>query len=206
MAANNKNTLTGFDIDLMKEICTRINMSCSFKAYTFDKLFPALINKEIDATIAGITITAARSEQFIFSLPYLASSGQFMVPTISKSKNLYDLNGKRIGIERGSLYKELAIKTLDATTTVVAFNTQADLLQALGNNEVDAGLLDAATAEYWVANNSNMFKLIDKTINVGLGYGIMTNQNNSALINTINSALLSMENDGTYLRLYNIYL
>ncbi|OGV44899.1 MAG: hypothetical protein A3F46_06110 [Legionellales bacterium RIFCSPHIGHO2_12_FULL_42_9] len=205
MVANNKNALTGFDIDLMKEICTRINRSCSFKVYLFDELFPELMNNKIDASIAGITITTARSDQFLFSLPYLASSGQFIVPTASKSKNLNDLNGKRIGVEHRSLFKELASKTLNAATTVVEYKTQPDLLQGLGNNEVDAALLDTATAEYWVANNSNLFKLIGNNIDVGLGYGIMANKTNFALINSINNALLSMENDGTYLRLYNLY-
>lgn len=205
MAANNKNTLTGFDIDLIKEICVRINSDCSFKTYTFEQLFPALINKKIDGVMAGVTITAARSEMFLFSLPYVASSGRFMVRSASVCKDMDSLKGRRIGIEGGSLFKGLAVKTLGETTKVIEYKTQADLLQGLGNNDVDAGLLDSATAEYWVANNGDLFKLIGKNIEVGLGYGIMANKDNTQLINSINSALLSMENDGTYLRLYNLY-
>jgi ABC-type amino acid transport substrate-binding protein len=205
MAANNSTTLTGFDVELIKELCTRINQSCSFKVYTFEQLFPALLNKEINGIIAGVTITAARNETFLFSLPYMASSGRFMVKSTSVCKDLDSLNGLRIGIERGSLFKSFALKTLGAKTNVTEYKTQADLLQALGNDNIDAGLLDAATAEYWVANNNDMFKLIGNNIPVGLGYGIMANKDNNTLINNINHALLSMENDGAYLRLYNLY-
>ena len=40
---------------------------------------------------------------------------------------------------------------------------------------------------------------------MGEGYAIMAHKNNSDLIKKINQALLDMEQDGTYLRIYNRY-
>ncbi|MEG2040358.1 MAG: transporter substrate-binding domain-containing protein, partial [Hafnia sp.] len=48
---NPQGQLVGFDIDLAKELCKRINTQCTFVESDFDALIPSLKAKKIDTII-----------------------------------------------------------------------------------------------------------------------------------------------------------
>ena len=62
-----KGDFSGFDIDLMKEICKKINRECVFKGMNFVDLFPALDSGKIDLAIGAISITVKRKYKYLFS-------------------------------------------------------------------------------------------------------------------------------------------
>lgn len=205
IAAGDQKHFYGFDIDLIQEICNRIKVDCHFKAFSFSQLFTETLAGNIDLAIAGISITPERSQQFLFSLPYLTSSGQFIAKITNPTSSINALYGQKIGTEKGTVFKSLIEASFNKKVTVNEYNTQQELLQALTNNNVSFVMLDTATAQYWVANSDNKFKSIGKSIDIGTGYGIMSSVDQQQLIAAINKALLNMQNDGTYLKFYKRY-
>lgn len=205
IAADNQNNVTGFDIDLMMNICQRIHAECSFKQLEFSQLFSQILSGKIDLAISAITITEERKKHYLFSLPYFQSSSQFMTNTASKINALDDIRGKKAGVEQSTIGKNLITTRFnDSSVTIVEFHSSQDLLLDLTNGKLDVILLASETAQYWDANNK-LLKLIDMPMPDGFGYGIMTNPKNGELINRINSALLDLQNDGTYQHLYKRY-
>lgn len=77
-----------------------------------------------------------------------------------------------------------------------------DLLYALKNQEVDAIITSNSQAIYWNDNETGTYRLVGSEFPVGLGYGIMTTLGNTTLMVRINQALISLEQDGTYLNIY----
>ncbi len=201
---NQEKDYYGYDADLIKNICSRLNISCTYKAYLFHKLFGALQNNEVDLVIASIIITSQRQNEFLFSLPYLASYSQYITSAKSRIESPDDLVGKRIGVRLGTPYgKQVLADKRD--NKIIYYSLINDIFIGLQKNEIDAFLLDYEAARYWIANNPGMYKLIGDKKAIGSGYAIMTNKNNKDLINKINNVLLDMENDGFFIKLYSKY-
>ncbi|KTC85177.1 transporter substrate-binding domain-containing protein [Legionella brunensis] len=200
---DNKSHLSGFEVDLMQEICRRAQFKCLFKTFTFPDLFNAILDNRIDLAIATISITPERQENFLFSLPYLPGSAQYVTNISNPIKTIDDIKGKNVGIEKGSIFKAWVMSQLGHTTQVQEYKNLAEVLQALNDGKVDAILLDSGKVQYWVANNSDLFRPVGNPMSTG--YGIMANKTQVELINTINKYLIQLENDGTYLKLYQRY-
>lgn len=100
--SSKKNEFYGFEIELIDEICKRINAKCQYKPLLFEQILSEVNSGAIDLGIGSINITPERSERFLFSLPYKASYHQFLVPSNSNIKKIDDLKGKTIGIHLGS--------------------------------------------------------------------------------------------------------
>jgi octopine/nopaline transport system substrate-binding protein len=72
---NPDGTLGGFEIDLYKDLCQRMGVTCTMQAQAFDGIIPALNAGKFDAIIAGMSATAKREEVISFSVPY-GTTGQ----------------------------------------------------------------------------------------------------------------------------------
>ncbi len=203
--ADQKDHFYGFDIDIMGEICRRIKSPCQFTPLVFNDLFTQLANNKIDLATAAIIITPERQQQFLFSLPYLESSAQFMVTQESTLTNPNHLTNKNIGTRLGTPFAGIARNIYKNQIHVTEFRDIGELLDGLNDGDVDAVLMDTEAARNWYSNTNSLYKLIGTPIPVGNGYGIMANKDRGILIEQINQALLNLEADGTYLRIYNHY-
>ena len=202
--ADKKGNFFGFDIDIMNEICKRLHDSCQYKALPFEGLFQEIQSAQIDLAIAAIAITPERLALFSFSISYLPSKGQLLTSIDSPINNVKGFDGKRIGVQSGSLYEKLASNTF-VNAIIIEEETQQDLIEAISKKKVDAIFCDEASAQYWIDSNDDLFKTVGAGIPVGLGYGIMANTNNIALIKRINKILSDMAEDGKYLSIYKQY-
>lgn len=86
--SSKKNEFYGFEIELMDEICERINAKCQYKPLLFEQILAEINSGAINLGIGSINITPERSERFLFSLPYKASYHQFLIPSNSNIKKL----------------------------------------------------------------------------------------------------------------------
>jgi arginine transport system substrate-binding protein len=201
--ATKDNVFTGFEIDLVNEVCRRINASCVFEPMTFADIMKAVAAGNVDLGIDGFFITQERLNYFLFSQPYLQTKAQLFTTTNS-GLDINNINGKRVAIEAGTVYKAI-LETSFENVQVIEYSKQQDMLQDLADQEVDFIMFDFISASYWVNSNPTVFKLVGPAMPFGLGYGIMANLNSGPLIARINSALNAMQNDGTYLAIYSRY-
>lgn len=197
--------LIGFDADIMNEVCRRIAVECKFKTLAYGQLFNAVRDKEADVAIGALTISLARDKEFLFSLPYLQSFGQFIINNKSNIQSTKDLANKKFGMLNHSVYKNVLIAMFGSKLDILIYDFQAQMLTALHNNEVDVLLMDKGTADYWYANSDNIYRLLGKRIPYGYGYGILAAKGQEVLISEINAALLTIQADGTYVRIYSTY-
>jgi arginine transport system substrate-binding protein len=206
IASDGHNHYSGFDADLMSEICKRIDADCIYKPMPSYKALLESANKHnIDLAIGGVIITPEREGMFFFSLPYLKSTAQYVTRFGEPIKQIKDIPGKIIGVAQSTVFQNLATSEYGKVSTIKTYDTLSQLLLALSNGDVDVVLLNGLNAEYWIANSNNIYQVVGNPIPVGLGYAIVGQKDDQQLILQINQALLSMEKDGTYLKLYNTY-
>lgn len=63
-------TLDGYEIDLAKDLCTRMEVKCEIVTQDWDGVIPALQARKFDVLMAAMSITPEREEQVDFSIPY----------------------------------------------------------------------------------------------------------------------------------------
>lgn len=67
-------SLDGFDVELSKDLCRRMEVRCEIAAQDWDGLIPSLNNGTFDAIMAAMNVTPKRLEAIDFSRPYALSS------------------------------------------------------------------------------------------------------------------------------------
>lgn len=205
MEADQKNHFFGFEIDIMMELCKRMQADCHFIPLTFAEIFTKLLADEINLGLGSISITEERRANYLFSLPYMKSSAQFITKVDSQIHGIDDILDKRVGSVQGTLFKAIVLEKFNKRIQIVEYPTLDEVFQALAEDRVDIVIADGGSAKYWATNNSNMFKLVGNEISIGIGYGIMANKKDKDLIATINKLLLDIEADGSYLKIYKRY-
>ncbi|MBC8751870.1 MULTISPECIES: transporter substrate-binding domain-containing protein [Paraburkholderia] len=63
-------TLAGFEIDLARNLCDRMQVKCTITAQSFDSMIPALNAGKYDAIMDDLAVTPKREESIAFSIPY----------------------------------------------------------------------------------------------------------------------------------------
>lgn len=205
MANNRQHHFYGFSIDIMDEVCKRINATCHYEPFSLNDTFAKVMNGQADLAIGNITITSEREQYVLFSLPYLPSEVQFLTVANSPLTSLENLRGKTVGAEEASIFPEYIKRTFGDSIKVVTYVNITDMMDPLGSSDIDAVILDKPTADYWYANNADVFKLLGPSAELGSGIGIIASKLNTQLIARVNKALIAMEADGVYLKIFNTY-
>jgi polar amino acid transport system substrate-binding protein len=203
-----KEEIFGFDIDMMNTLCKLIQRTCRYQVMRFDELLDAVSKGQVDVAISSITITSERSKIVNFSLPYMLSSSRFVTSPSVKTEpfTLAFLNGKKIGIESGTVFPQQLTELGVKNPELKIYATVSSQLTGLNRGEVDIIILDNATANYWASNSSDTFKLAGPPYRYGYGLGIAVNPNQRGLLSSLNRALLQYQNSPEYRQNYNKYL
>lgn len=104
-----------------------------------------------------------------------------------------DLVGKKIGVQIGTTGMTYAEDIQDAT--VEKYNKGADAVEALKQGKIDAVLIDASPAKYFVSKNPDLV-ILDDPFAIE-EYACAVKKGNDELTEQINSALAKLREDGT---------
>ena len=129
----------GFDMDLIREVGTRMGLEVQISDMAFDALIAALQENKVDAVIAAMQYSPERDEQVDFSIPYHYQKDAFLVNQGSEIKmsTPMDAAGYNIGVQTGTLQEQWALDNLVAQGLL-----SED--QLFRYERVDQGALDVA--------------------------------------------------------------
>lgn len=198
--------IVGFDVDLTKEICKRINAKCVWVPQDLDGIIPALKAKKYDMIVSSLTVTDKRREQIDFSdkvydapARMIAKTGSPLLPTVAS------LKGKRVGVEKGSTQESYAKAYWEPQgVTVVPYQNQDQVYADLIAGRLDGALQDAVQADigFLKTARGKDFQFaggdIDDPKTLGNGAGIGLRKEDADLKAKIDKAITDMRKDGTY--------
>lgn len=206
--------LEGFDIDLAKALCKKINARCTFTNDQFSNMVISLHTKKYDAWINAITISKERQQEVTFTQPYFATTA-LLIATQKTSFNAapVEIKGKTIGVGLPTCYLQLLKKAYGDTIKIKSFATKDDAYEALKNGSIDAVIDDSLVIREWrnTQKDKKNYRLIGLPAKYSkLGwhkYGIAVAKNNSKLVHKLNHALHSIKtkSNGTYNKLVEKY-
>jgi lysine/arginine/ornithine transport system substrate-binding protein len=199
-------SLVGFDIDLGKALCAKLNAKCVWVENDFDGMIPALQARKIDAVLSDMSVTEKRLQQIDFTnkISYsptrmVAKSGSNLQPTAES------LRGKSIGVEQGTIQETYAKTYFEPKgVNVVSYQNQDQVYADLKSGRLDASLQDEAQASagFLKTPEGQGFafcgpELSDTKI-LGNAAAIGIRKGDTDLKNALNDALANLLKDGTY--------
>ena len=197
---NESGEIVGLDIDIIKEIAYRLEVSCDIIDYEWEDIFDAAQSGEIDIIISSITITPDRSDEVLFSVPYF-DCGQVIIVNASNDNITIpqNLSGKKVGAQKNTTSINEAFKYTDASL-VFSYNNYTEyedegIIYDLKNGTLDAIIVDYVVAVGIVDDHPSL-KIVGEWITQEY-FGMATQKGNNALIDEINDTIRDMLDDGT---------
>lgn len=137
------NELTGFEVELVREIGEKLGLEVEFETMDFDGILPSLRNGQIDVAAHDFAITEDRLETFDFVDPHKFSYGSIIVREEDQNRfeSAYELEG--IDVAVGSLTSNYALfaDNIGANGTAYDGGVEAILRDVINGNQ-DAYLND----------------------------------------------------------------
>ena len=139
--------VVGFDVDVVAEICKRINCEPIWVSTAWDGIFPALADGQFDMVVSGVTITEERDKIVDFSDPYIiVQQGVLMrVDDVGKTIDDFKSGDMRLASQTGTTNSALG-EELVGRDNLKLFDAFNNAVIALQNGDVDGVIIDSTSA------------------------------------------------------------
>lgn len=191
--------VTGFDIDIAKALCERMDAECSIVISDWDGIIPALNTRRFDFLVASMSITEEREQAVDFTIPYYTNKLQFVAP--KKSDFMVDestLKGKTIGAQRATIAGQWLEENMGDVVDIRLYDTQENAYLDMNAGRIDGVLADAFVQYEWLQSEAGAnfeFKGEPVFSNDKIGIAV---RKDDPLRERLNKALQEIVDDGTY--------
>lgn len=196
--------IVGYDVDFAKALAKSLGVKLGLVATNPANRIPLLQSGKVDLIVADITITPERAQVIDFSTPYFVTGQQFLVAADGADK--LDAYGKsRIGAVKGTT-GEQALHQRFPQARVLAYDDIPLALTALRNGNVQAITQDSTILAGLLAEapDKAKFKILpDLLSKEDIGVGVPKGE--TALLNTVNSELVKLEQSGDAAKIYDAW-
>lgn len=201
--------IVGIEADSARAVGALIDQEMTLVNMPFDKLIPALQAGEIDVIMSGMSITPERSEQVLFTDPYM-DVGQMAIMTMDKVGHFSQpwalfSEGVRIGVEPETTGADFVARELkDAKVTFYDDPTAA--FAGLRRNDIDLYIHDAPTSWQLATSSENgdLISLYKPLTSEKLAWAVRNDD--VRLAARLNDALQTLKRNGTIAYIFNRWI
>jgi lysine-arginine-ornithine-binding protein len=200
--------LVGFDIDIAKAVCDKLQAKCTFVAQDWDGIIPALLAGKYDAIVASMSITEERKKKVAFTNKYYDTPASFIAPKDTKITDFSPagLKGKVLGTQSSTTHANFLEEVYGAAgAEVKLYATQDEANADLAAGRLDAVEADKIVLSEWLKKPDGACCEIKLDVAkepyrnyFGYGVGIATRPEDKDLVEQLNKAIAEIVADGTY--------
>ncbi len=190
--------ITSFDIDIAKEVAERLGVEAEFVYIDWDAKVLELNGKNIDMIWNGLTITADREKEILFSKPYFDNRIVIISLNGSGIDQIADLGEMKVGVELQSS-GQAAVEGNDVFASIdelVKYTTITEAILDLKAGGIDAIVADEIFARYAVSKEADQYQVASEVFN-SENYGIGFRLEDVALRDKVDAIIDEMAADGT---------
>lgn len=197
--------LVGIDGDIINAIAEKKGWKVKTFVTDFATLIPALKAKKADVIVDAMYITDERKKQISFTDPWYSEGEGMVVPSGSDLTSREQVKGKVLGGQTGTVFADF-IKTLGGSETKF-FDSQAALIAAVENGQVDAAFTDSAVLGYSLVQKPNAkIKLVKPyTPNFPGIIGAGVRKDDTELLADLNEGFAELKGTPEYLEILKRY-
>lgn len=201
--------IVGIEADNARAVGALIDQEMTLVDMPFDNLIPALEAGEIDVIMSGMSVTAQRSEEVLFTDSYM-DVGQMAIISTEKVAHfaqpwaLYS-PGVRVGVEPGTTGADFVARELkDAKVTF--YNDSTAAFAGLRGDQIDLYIHDAPTSWQLATSgdNSDLISLYKPLTEEKLAWAVR--KDDARLASRLNDALQTLKRNGTITYIFNRWI
>ncbi len=180
--ANSSDFAYGYDVMWAQELAETLGKELEIVKLDWESLIPALTSGDVDAVIAGQSITAERLEVVDFSNPYYFASIVSLVNQDSEyaqAMSIKDFAGATATSQIGTVWYDVCLPQIDDIDLLPAQESAPSMLVALDSGAIDLVVTDMPTAMAAVitypdmmildfSNTDGDFEVSQEEINIGI--------------------------------------
>jgi polar amino acid transport system substrate-binding protein len=203
---NSDGELVGIDMDLLRAIAKDQGFEVEIRQLGFDAAVQALQSNQVDAVMAGMSITDERKKTFDFSDPYFTSGIQLGVLDSSDVQSLEDLDGKTVAVKTGTQGQTFAEENQEKYGfKVTPYQDTTDMVDAVKAGQAVGYFEDFPVLAYGIQQGSG-FRLVGEP-ELGGEYGFAVNKGqHPELVEMFNKGLANLKASGDYDKIVDTYL
>jgi len=147
--------IVGFDIDLAKEVAKRMEVELVLQPIDWDAKEMELSTGRIDMIWNGMSIDPGRIEAMYFTKPYVANRQVVIVAEDSGIKSVSDLEGKKVGLQKGSTALSALQKNpvSEKVAEIVELADNVTVFMDLKAGRVEAFVVDEVVGRYIISTD-----------------------------------------------------
>lgn len=198
--------IVGFDIDLAKEVCSRLGIELVLQPIVWETKEVELNGGNIDCIWNGFTSDPERAEAMLLSPAYMKNTQVVMVAEGSEFTDLASLAGKTVAVQSGSsgenaLNADANADFKNSLGNIIKIQDYLSAITELENATVDAIVLDEKVATNYINMKPGKYRILEadgEEITLSEEeYVIAFRKGEEALMNKIMDTLKEMKEDGT---------
>jgi arginine/lysine/histidine transporter system substrate-binding protein len=188
--------IVGFDVDIAKAITEKLGYELEISNIDFNGLIPALQADRADFVMAGMTPTEERKQNVDFSEIYYDAKQTILSPTSNAITDPQQLDGKKVGVQLGSIQEGLAKDLVEAGSTmeVVPLNRINEIIQEIKSGRIDAAIIEDTVAKGFLEANPDLQASVIPE--EGPAGSAIAFPKGSELVDDFNTALQEMKDSG----------
>ncbi len=193
------NEIVGFDIDLAREVCKRLNWELKLQPISWNAKEQELKTEAIDCIWNGLSVSPERQEQMLLSDSYMTNNQVAVVLADSDMNSLDDLAGKQVVAQNGSTASEAIDDNQefkDSLGEVILLEDNVQAMLDLATSGSDAVIMDEVVARYYMKQHEGEYKILDGVL-AEEEYAIAFRKDDTETCDAVNQTLKEMEEDGT---------
>jgi len=211
-SVNNQGEMIGFDIDILKAVCSHIQRTCKFVNQPWDSLIPGLRLGKFDVIFGSMNITEERLRQVDFTQPYYTSTGTFIAAKKQHfSLTPQSLDNKTIGVQGSTTYDYYLQDVYGRRVRINRYGSIQDAFLDLQSGRIDLVFGDTPIMISWANEpaNSALYAPVgdpvkdERFFNKGDGFAVK--KGNKELLDQLNKGLEAIKADGTYQKIIHQY-
>lgn len=193
---------TGFGVDIAREICAELELSCTVQAKPWNDLLPALQANEADVLVASLRPNGETRKSVLFTQPYYRPLARFVAKQ-SAALSVSDLSARRIGVVGESAHAAY-LQAFFPQSTIVPFAHLDQALTAVSKGETDVVFGDGTTLAFWLNGTSSnaccefVGEPYFESYFFGEGIGLALRIQDEPLKSTLDYALFRLWERGVY--------
>lgn len=191
----------GFDIDMAKELCSRLGWELQLVPINWDSKDFELESGTIDCIWNGFTMNG-REDKYSWTKAYMDNSQVFIVRSESGITDKAALSGKTVAVQQESsalsaLEEEENAELLASFKQLVQLQDYNTAFMELESGAVDAIAMDIGVAKYQIQGREDEYTILDEAIQ-SEQYAVGFYLGNTELRDKVQSELMKMAEDGTF--------
>ena len=197
------NEVSGFEVDLLRDIAQSNGFEVKFVNMPFDALLPSVLTEQVDVAVSCIAMTEERQQIVDFVGPYYMAGLAAMIRNefSDRIKSSYDLTGRNICVVNGTTCEEFALSVKDSVLS--KFDSEQESLSALKEGKCDLLVTDAPVIDYaYIKQNPGQFYRLKNNLTFEQ-FGIISSKLRPDLTDRIDKGLKALVANGRYDSLRN---